>query len=1569
MQGVLLGGRYRILEVLRAGGFGQTYIAEDTQRPGNPRCLVKQLRPAKKDDEAFLQVTRRLFNTEAEILEKLGMHDQIPQLLAYFEDHQEFYLVQEFVVGQTLSDELGRKKRLSEGQTIKMLQDALGILQFVHSQQVIHRDVKPHNLIRRQKDNKLVLIDFGAVKEIGNQLAGEVDETGMTVAVGTRGYMPSEQLVGKPRFNSDIYAMGMTAIQALTGMRPSQLLEDPYTGEVSWRDRAQVSDRFGDILDKMVRYDFRERYQSIAEVLQALNNLTQRPVTLSLQLPVQLSGQVASTVSLDRSSLRLLGRKTQQFFERNFRTGPLAIVQSLLPTGNRKRTGKQRALRQRLRQAAIAPLTIGIAALSVTVGVAVARYAGGLQPLELTLYDRMLQRQPKEQPDPRILIVTIAESDFTAGSGLDKETVANLLQKLQTYQPAAIGLDLDLAQLQEADQDRDADQDTDQDALARQLTRPNVIITRDLAAPANETSQLVRSPEQLAFRDILTDPDEVVRRTWLLTNPGDGIIHSLPLRMAVNYLNSRREYTIIEGVDGLSEIQSSQSGDIQLGRSLFLPLKGNSGGYQRLDVEGHQVLLNYRAANPLAQTVTLTDLLSNQFSPDWVRDKAVIVGSIDGDLGQLFATPYQIEEGEPLEMPRTLLHAQMLSQILSASLDARPLFGFWSEGKEILWILGWGIIGGTLVWFSRDYLVLGGGAALLLCLLSYSYYHHFNQDKWIPFVAPALSLTITGGVIKVWCLAQSSRQKQALQDNSPKVTTNPSDFHQSGRWPQQESSPGGEDITAADAPPVFPEEGTAVEYLSAANSDLNARPRGVDARSGKRAETNNLHPRGAVPITQIEQADSLTVADLGGGAGGSAYSTAAHERLDPPTAIENNPAAFQGVGPEEETDIELQPGTMLEEIPASADAPTNLEPLPGGDVGVGQAQTAEPDSPTDIELNLGAMPVDVESDAPTDLELHPNPMSVDADPEAPTDLELPEVYAGEEEAAEPDAPTDIELNLGAVPADVEPDAPTDIELNLDAMSADVEPDAPTDLEMLDAYAGGEEVAAPDASTDIELNLGTVPADVEPDAPTDLELHPSAMSVDADPEAPTDLELPEVYAGEGETAEPDAPTNIELNLDAMSANAEPDAPTEIELLDAYAMGEQTAEPDAPTNLELNSGAIADEASDAPTDLELDPGVILPNVEPDAPTDIELNPQVISNDAAPDAPTDLELSPRSSSIHSGMTADMEEVGFEDTTNFGPPPSFPSSGKKNVEPARQPHSPRPSPDRSDTLPLSENLALRSQNRPESVLDKLAALEQAEFSETHDIADALGQMPASSDTAAKSLSGGDRAIEPSGQPSQGSAKQPDNVPPVTHKRLTVQPGMGGIIVRDRVQARQRCYYVLHGGQNQLLSVQVISGHINLAVFDANSSLLGTISPPGRGRWQDWLASNGEYTIGITSSQVADYAISVELTNENSGLSDNTLLPVEGESRDRAAEGKRIINKLSSHQNKEYEFACQRGQKMTVQTIGGEVELVAIAPDGRKLKTQIAAAKQWRSTLPATGTYRFQVSALSATVIRIQVE
>jgi serine/threonine protein kinase, bacterial len=290
MIGQVLAGRYRIVQVLGAGGFGETYITADLHLPGEPECVLKHLKPA-TNDPAVLDIARKLFQKEAETLQQLGSFDKIPRLLAYFEEQKEFYLVQELVRGHTLSRELTSGQRWPEAAVRKMLGEVLSILEFVHSQGVIHRDIKPDNIMRRDADSCLVLIDFGAIKQVRNQAT--IGTAPQTVAIGTPGYMSPEQARGNPRPSSDLYALGVIGIQALSGKYPSELIEDDATGELQWQQFVQASPLMIAHLSEMTRYHFRDRFTTASAAIQALKNIDSDELTLPLppqsppQTPVQ----------------------------------------------------------------------------------------------------------------------------------------------------------------------------------------------------------------------------------------------------------------------------------------------------------------------------------------------------------------------------------------------------------------------------------------------------------------------------------------------------------------------------------------------------------------------------------------------------------------------------------------------------------------------------------------------------------------------------------------------------------------------------------------------------------------------------------------------------------------------------------------------------------------------------------------------------------------------------------------------------------------------------------------------------------------------------------------------------------------------------------------------------------------------------------------------------------------------------------------------------------------------------------------------------------------------------------
>ena len=271
---MLLSDRYRALKPIGQGGFGRTFLAVDEYKPSRPHCVIKQFFP-QDQGTTNPEKAAALFRQEAVRLDELGQHPQIPELLASFEQEHRQYLVQEFINGYNLAQELQHQGAFNEAQIWQLLHDLLPVLQFVHDHQVIHRDIKPHNIIRRRADSQLVLVDFGASK-----LATSTSLQRTGTSIGSPEYTAPEQAMGKALFASDLYSLGVTCIHLLTCTRPSTLF-DTEEGMWVWRDylKSPVSEALGHVLDKLLQHATRRRYQSVDEVVQDLPLLSARGET------------------------------------------------------------------------------------------------------------------------------------------------------------------------------------------------------------------------------------------------------------------------------------------------------------------------------------------------------------------------------------------------------------------------------------------------------------------------------------------------------------------------------------------------------------------------------------------------------------------------------------------------------------------------------------------------------------------------------------------------------------------------------------------------------------------------------------------------------------------------------------------------------------------------------------------------------------------------------------------------------------------------------------------------------------------------------------------------------------------------------------------------------------------------------------------------------------------------------------------------------------------------------------------------------------------------------------------
>lgn len=385
------------------------------------------------------------------------------------------------------------------------------------------------------------------------------------------------------------------------------------------------------------------------------------------------------------------------------------------------------------------------------------RHWGGLEPLELVAFDHLMRsRTPETTPDPRILVITITEKDIRSQQRwpIPDLVFAQLLQKLQALQPAAIGLDLY----------RNIPVEPGRNELTTQLKQPNVIAIQSLNTRAGAAAPEVPS-QQIGFNDVPIDRDDVVRRNILFAEGENGILYSFSLRLALAYLQQ-------QGI----KPQASQSNPdyLQLGPAVFEKLSHNSGGYQNVEADGYQILLNYRNPRNIARQVTLTDALSGRLEPNWVKGKIVIIGSTAPSLRDLFTTPYSPALRENYQMPGVLVHTQMVSQFLDAATGQRSLFWFWSEEAEILWIVSWILIGGILGRVTYHPLALSLGVAVCLGTGASLGYFLFINGGWIPLAAPSLGFLLAVGIV-VSYRAYFAHQKQQIvmkllgQNTSPEI--------------------------------------------------------------------------------------------------------------------------------------------------------------------------------------------------------------------------------------------------------------------------------------------------------------------------------------------------------------------------------------------------------------------------------------------------------------------------------------------------------------------------------------------------------------------------------------------------------------------------------------------------------------------------------------------------------------------------------------------------------------------------------------------------------------------------------
>ncbi|BAY76603.1 putative Chase2 sensor protein [Nostoc linckia NIES-25] len=372
------------------------------------------------------------------------------------------------------------------------------------------------------------------------------------------------------------------------------------------------------------------------------------------------------------------------------------------------------------------------------------RLVGMLETPEIQAYDQMLRSRPSEGIDSRLLVITIDDDDLATqrkngesliGASISEKSLSKVLEKLNKYEPRAIGLDIY--------RDFNAKQP---DLITRLQKTPNLIgVCKGSDGTANIRG--IQSPPEIpktniGFSDFIHDRDGVIRRHLLFMNQEPTSLcstsYSFSLQLASLYLRP-------SGI----RVKFTPEGNLQLGKTVFPNLKSRSGAYQNINADGGQILLNYRSAKEVAEQVTLTEFLSSPVNPNAVKNRIVLIGVISrGDSPDTWPTPYGVPLDE--QMPGVLVQAHMVSQILSAVKDGRPLLRVWSLWLEVAWIWGWSVVGGVLAWRNLSLPWLGLAVGVTCSVLYVACFGLLISGTWVPFVPSALSLLATVGLMSIY---------------------------------------------------------------------------------------------------------------------------------------------------------------------------------------------------------------------------------------------------------------------------------------------------------------------------------------------------------------------------------------------------------------------------------------------------------------------------------------------------------------------------------------------------------------------------------------------------------------------------------------------------------------------------------------------------------------------------------------------------------------------------------------------------------------------------------------------------
>ncbi|MEH1999950.1 MAG: CHASE2 domain-containing protein [Nostoc sp.] len=385
-----------------------------------------------------------------------------------------------------------------------------------------------------------------------------------------------------------------------------------------------------------------------------------------------------------------------------------------------------------------------LSSLAITALVCGVRLLGFVENPEIQAYDQMMRSRPAEELDPRLLVITIDDDDLAIqrqnnesliGASISEKSLNKVLEKLNQYQPRAIGLDIY------------RDFKAKQPDLITRLQQTQNLVGVCKGSDGTVNIKGIKpppeiSPGNLGFSDFIHDPDGVIRRHLLFMNQEATSLCPAPFAFSLQLASLYLRHSGIQP-------KFTPEGNLQLGKTIFPNLKSRTGGYQNIDANGGQVLLNYRSSKQIAEQVKLTQFLSTPVNPKAIKDRIVLIGVVaKGDSPDTWPTPY----GAPLDeqMPGVLVQAHMISQILAAVQDGRPLLRVWSLWVEVVWIWGWSLVGGVLAWRKLSFPWLALAVSITSSVLYIVCFGLLISGAWVPFIPSALSLLATVGLMSIY---------------------------------------------------------------------------------------------------------------------------------------------------------------------------------------------------------------------------------------------------------------------------------------------------------------------------------------------------------------------------------------------------------------------------------------------------------------------------------------------------------------------------------------------------------------------------------------------------------------------------------------------------------------------------------------------------------------------------------------------------------------------------------------------------------------------------------------------------